>query len=77
MICDALDAMLSDRPYRSALDPDSVRRELVRCSGEQFDPDIVRVILELGTIDRARELVQQQPPEAMVHPAIVRAAGGK
>lgn len=76
MICDALDAMLSDRPYRSALDLDNVRRELVRCSGEQFDPELVRVVLERGTLERARELVRQQPPEAMAHPAIVAAAGG-
>ncbi len=76
MICDALDAMLSDRPYRPALDSESVRRELVRCSGEQFDPEIVSVVLARGTIERAHELVQQQPPEAMAHPAIVAAASG-
>ncbi len=77
MICDALDAMLSDRPYRSALELDAVRRELIRCSGEQFDPEMIRVILDRGTVERARELVQEQPPEAMAHPLVVATAAAR
>lgn len=61
MICDAIDAMLSDRPYRSALSIDQVREELLRCSGTQFDPEITGVIIRCGTLDRARELAYSEP----------------
>lgn len=44
-ICDAIDAMLSDRPYRKALGPNQVRQELIRFSGTQFDPRIVEEVL--------------------------------
>lgn len=59
MICDAVDAMLSDRPYRKALSLSHVREELVRCSGTQFDPDIVRTILSSNTLERAELLVDR------------------
>ena len=45
-VCDALDAMVSDRPYRSALDPAEALRELTRCAGSQFDPQVVRAVLD-------------------------------
>jgi putative nucleotidyltransferase with HDIG domain len=57
MLCDSIDAMLSDRPYRRALSVDQVRAELLRCSGSQFDPEIVRVILQRNTLERAAKLV--------------------
>lgn len=60
MICDAIDAMLSDRPYRSALPVEAVERELLRCAGTQFDPEITRIIVRQGTLARARELVKTQ-----------------
>jgi putative nucleotidyltransferase with HDIG domain len=60
MICDAIDAMLSDRPYRSALTVDRVQDELLRCSGTQFDPEITGVIIRCGTLTRAHELVKKQ-----------------
>ena len=40
-VCDAYDAMTSDRPYRLALLPQDALAELRRCAGTQFDPDIV------------------------------------
>jgi putative nucleotidyltransferase with HDIG domain len=57
MLCDSIDAMLSDRPYRKALTVPRVRAELVRCSGGQFDPSIVQVILQKNTLERAVALV--------------------
>jgi HD-GYP domain-containing protein (c-di-GMP phosphodiesterase class II) len=48
-VADAFDAMTSDRPYRPALRRDEALAELERCSGTQFDPEIVRVFLELST----------------------------
>lgn len=37
---DTIDAMTSERPYRSGLSPEIVRAEIVRCRGTQFDPAI-------------------------------------
>jgi putative nucleotidyltransferase with HDIG domain len=46
-IADALDAMISDRPYRSALSIEHARAEIKRCSGTQFDPKAVEVFLSV------------------------------
>jgi putative nucleotidyltransferase with HDIG domain len=43
--CDAYGAMVSDRPYRSALDYGTAVQELQRGSGSQFDPDAVAALL--------------------------------
>lgn len=45
-VCDAIDAMLSHRPYRNALDLDSVRWELISNRGQQFDPMVVDAVVE-------------------------------
>jgi putative nucleotidyltransferase with HDIG domain len=44
-IADMLDAMTSDRPYRKSLTFEQARQEILRCSGTQFDPAIVKVFL--------------------------------
>ncbi len=46
-IADAFDAMSSTRCYRPRLDIEVVVDELKRCSGTQFDPEIVKVLLVL------------------------------
>jgi diguanylate cyclase (GGDEF)-like protein/putative nucleotidyltransferase with HDIG domain len=47
--CDAFHAMVSDRPYRSALSTDEAIAEMRRCSGSQFDRGVVLALLsELG-----------------------------
>jgi putative nucleotidyltransferase with HDIG domain len=70
MLCDSIDAMLSDRPYRKALSVEQVEKELVRCSGSQFDPKIVDVILSKNTLGRAAALVR---PESGAKPQLVKA----
>jgi response regulator RpfG family c-di-GMP phosphodiesterase len=40
-VADTIDAMTSRRCYRGALTIDDARAELLRCSGTQFDPDVV------------------------------------
>ena len=40
-VCDAWDAMVSDRPYRRALSREEAMAELDRCAGSQFDPAVV------------------------------------
>jgi putative nucleotidyltransferase with HDIG domain len=70
MLCDSIDAMLSDRPYRKALSIEHVQAELIRCSGTQFDPEIVEVILQRNTLDRAASLVGErvpQPKQVLAH----------
>ena len=46
-VVDTLDAMTSDRPYRKALPYEAARSEILRFSGTQFDPDVVKVFLEI------------------------------
>ena len=44
-VADSFSAMISDRPYRSALDQREALDRLVEGSGTQFDPDMVRVFV--------------------------------
>jgi putative nucleotidyltransferase with HDIG domain len=46
-VADALDAMISDRPYRRALSLSHAQEEIQRCSGTQFDPRVVEVFLTM------------------------------
>jgi putative nucleotidyltransferase with HDIG domain len=55
--CDAIDAMLSDRPYRKALELAEVKRQLIAYAGTQFDPGLVAIILEHDLLEaHAKEL---------------------
>ncbi len=45
-VCDAYDAMVSDRCYRPALSPAAAREELIQEAGRQFDPQVVEIVLE-------------------------------
>lgn len=46
-IADAYDAMTSDRPYRKGLRIEDALEELKRCSGTQFDADIVDIFINM------------------------------
>ena len=52
-ICDAFDAMSTLRTYRDILSQADAIKELRRCSGTQFDPDILKVFINqiLGTVE--------------------------
>lgn len=50
MVADTMDAMTTNRPYRSALSLERVLNELERCAGQQFDPDLVRVVARSSAI---------------------------
>lgn len=45
-VADAFDAMTADRPYRKAQRPEVAIEEIRRCSGTQFDPDVVTAFIE-------------------------------
>jgi diguanylate cyclase (GGDEF)-like protein len=55
-VCDAFDAMTSSRPYASMLSRQEAIRELVRCSGTQFDPKVVDAFADVQA-DLIAELV--------------------
>lgn len=46
VVCDAVDAMLSDRPYRRALPLHAVHDQLLEHSGTQFDAKLVATLLQ-------------------------------
>lgn len=61
-VVDAVDAMLSDRPYRKALTLDQVREQLEIYSGSQFNAQIVRVVVESDLLERhAADLADWRP----------------
>lgn len=66
-ICDAYDAMKSDRPYRRAMSSDDAIAELRCGAGSQWDPDLVALFL-------AR--VIQEPPSADLSPVGAGAPAG-
>lgn len=60
-VADTLDAITSDRPYRSASSFTAARAEIQRCSGTQFDPRVVEVYLSMPDrlwIDLRNEISQ-------------------
>lgn len=66
--CDAFDAMTSDRPYRVAMSRgealDVVRRE----SGRQFDPEVVRALIDTLS-DAPQHPCRSQTPCTLSHAA--------
>jgi HD-GYP domain-containing protein (c-di-GMP phosphodiesterase class II) len=46
-LCDAFDAITSDRPYRKALKVDDARNEIVAGRGTQFRPDVVDAFMSI------------------------------
>jgi len=47
-VCDAFDAMVSDRPYRSARSRAEALAEIRRCAGTQFDPAVAEAFCALA-----------------------------
>ena len=46
-IADAYDAMTSPRSYKVSMTPEQALAEIQRCAGSQFDPELVRVFVEV------------------------------
>src|SRR5260221_4074278 len=49
-VADTLDAITSDRPYRRASSFEEARERIRREAGLQFDPEEVRVFLEISML---------------------------
>ena len=58
---DSHDVMVNDRPYHKAMPEEDAIAELKRCSGTQFDPDVVEAFVRL--LER-EELPKEQMKEA-------------
>jgi len=52
-VADAFDAMIKDRPYRSAMSMTQITEEIKRCAGTQFDPVIVAAFLNTVGLTKA------------------------
>ncbi|MFQ5956372.1 MAG: HD domain-containing phosphohydrolase [Candidatus Brocadiales bacterium] len=50
-LCDAYDAMTTQRPYRDAMSSKQALKEIKKFSGRQFDPEISGVFLSMLTAD--------------------------
>jgi putative nucleotidyltransferase with HDIG domain len=46
-VADAFESFTTDRPYRASGDPRKAVEEIQRCSGTQFDPQVVEVFLRI------------------------------
>ncbi len=46
-VADTADAMGADRPYRKGMPMEKIIEELKRCSGTQFDPEVVEAFLKV------------------------------
>lgn len=46
-VADAFDAMITERCYKETLSENEALEEIMRCSGTQFDPDIVNIFLQI------------------------------
>ena len=58
-IADAYDAMRSDRIYRKGLPPETIRGEMLRGRGTQFDPELLDAFLLLMDTEILNEIAQQ------------------
>jgi putative nucleotidyltransferase with HDIG domain len=45
-VADTYDAMTTDRPYRKAMEKETAIEELKRCSGTQFDKEVVEAFIQ-------------------------------
>jgi diguanylate cyclase (GGDEF)-like protein len=61
-VCDAFDAMISDRAYRDAMPVADAVAELRRCAGAQFDPRVVEVVLSIIEESGQKQDSAAKPP---------------
>ena len=55
-VCDAFDAMTSQRPYRQPVSADEAIAELRRCAGTQFDPRVVEAFADALAASEAERI---------------------
>ncbi|MDO4503046.1 MAG: diguanylate cyclase [Coriobacteriia bacterium] len=71
-VVDTYDAMVNDRPYRSAVPKREACAELMRCAGTQFDPylvsEFVAMLEETGQLDDEPKLDPSQTSPVVFRP---------
>jgi HD-GYP domain-containing protein (c-di-GMP phosphodiesterase class II) len=66
-VCDAYEAMTTDRAYRAAMSREAACRELLAAAGTQFDPEVVAaVIAELDRREAAPPIGAADEPVQVV-----------
>ena len=63
-VCDAFDAMTSERTYSPAIAPAQALAELRACAGTQFDPTVVSAFV--GTLEESGEDLREEAAVAPV-----------
>jgi putative two-component system response regulator len=48
---DSFDAMTSDRPYRTSMPVSEALNEIIRCTGTQFDPAVVKAFMKTPIVN--------------------------
>ncbi|MFI5005705.1 MAG: HD-GYP domain-containing protein, partial [Solirubrobacterales bacterium] len=69
-VCDAFDAMISERSYSGSITPSEAIAELRACAGTQFDPEVVEAFI--ATLE---EPLLELSRAATAHALPLRAAG--
>jgi diguanylate cyclase (GGDEF)-like protein len=54
-VCDAYEAMTTERSYRAAMSHEGACEELRRCAGAQFDPAVVEAFLAVAVVEGAED----------------------
>lgn len=67
-VCDAIDAMLSDRSYRKALTLEQVREQLIIYSGIQFDVEVVKASISGQILEAHQAEIMMLKSEAREAP---------
>ena len=62
-VCDAFDAMTSERSYRSSMEVRIALEEIKRCSGTQFHPEVVTAFFKAS--DSFNAMIARNPSTAM------------
>ncbi len=57
-VADSYDAMVSERPYRRAMNTEDAYTEIRRCEGTQLDPEVVKAFLKVHVAEREIILAQ-------------------
>ena len=57
-VVDSFDAMTSNRPYNTIKNYEEAIKEIIRCSGTQFDPDIAKAFAEVVTNNNGLSFIE-------------------
>jgi HD-GYP domain-containing protein (c-di-GMP phosphodiesterase class II) len=69
-LCDAFDAMTSDRPYRGTLGMEKALKQLEENAGRQFDPTLVTMFVGMLHQGRFDDLLARRPQRTTERPKL-------